>query len=753
LFKFRQKKIKLRIKLDKVFFAIVALILIATAIRIPFLAYNFGLLNSDDAISVLVTKHISEGKLPPVYHYGQDYLGTFAYHLYALMFKIFGNSIFVFVFSYFFFFLGFIIIQFIFFKEIFSSYKLSFVLSLFYCLPIGHLLEVSFMVGSHFSLILFLGSLSIYFSLLIYKKNKENLIPLLGFCLGLSFWIRPNTICFAISSFIFIALKFKFRLRKYFNLVIYFLIGIFPLFLHEIFNKFSTFKFVFSGTKIQEAPWKKIKEIFGLMEFLISAEKNFLNLIYFFLIFLGILVIIYLSFKRKIFLPENIFVILFIVTIAVLAFSKFEAGMLAIRQLYPLYFALPFLIVSVFNLIRKKIKYVVMLTVFLIILVFNNLRDTYASYLLVKGAHINLKKIINAMEITGEKYWAGDFWAVILVTGLSGEKLVGWSYSLEDYFPYRLNYFNRGDNNNYVFFKEVGSYAVKFKEILPHITKNLDNYLGQGNHLINLLERLNIKAEVERIGDYCLLIYDIRAPVFPLAIQAPIPHQIPEIELKKIESSKVYLSLTLRNKTISENSGFRLHIEIPGYSSKVKGFSSENQEIKMRIPFPRKKSFMIKYYLDYVGLKISSTVREVSFSPSARYLRKRKKEVVYLSGFGPKVGVSERKMKVCEKEAKFEINKKLEKRSKVRLHLYSPFRFFHPYWYGEYFQEVKIYVNGRYLAEKRLEDGENVIELEMRGTQLRKGANVFTLKFKYHLPFGFARLWKTAALLDKIEIE
>ena len=110
LFRFRQRKISLRIRFGKAIFALVVLILIATAIRIPFLVYNYGLLTSDDAISSLVAKHISEGKLPPVYHYGVGYLGTFAYHIYALVFKIFGYSIFVIVFSYFIFYLCFILL-------------------------------------------------------------------------------------------------------------------------------------------------------------------------------------------------------------------------------------------------------------------------------------------------------------------------------------------------------------------------------------------------------------------------------------------------------------------------------------------------------------------------------------------------------------------------------------------------------------------------------------------------------------------
>jgi len=714
--------------------------------------------DSDDALSALAAKHISEGKLPPVYHYGQEYLGTFAYHIYALMFKIFGYSILVVLLVSFIFYLAFIITQFIFFKDIFASSHLSLILCLFYCLPIGHLLAISFYISNSFSLVLFLGSLSMYISFLIYKKDKENLISFLGFCLGLLFWIHQITIYFAICSFILVFLKLRFKLKKYINLAIYFLIGSFPFVLYEIFNKISTFKFLFSGTKIQSEPWEKIKAIINNMIYLIiSGKKNFFNFIYIFLIFLGIIAIIYLSFKKKKFLPENIFIVFFIVFIGVYTFSKFNVNLVLIRYLYPLYFALPVLLVSIFNLLRKKFKYILMLVLFLIILIFHNIRETYANYLLVKPAHFNLKKIISAMEMTGERYWAGEFWNVILITALSGEKIIGYSYSLEDYFPYKLWYFNHGENNNYVFSKEATSWAVRFKEIFNHIAENFDRYYNnQANNLIDALDRLNVKAKKEKIGDYGWMIYEVSGHFLPWTIKAPLPQQIPEIELKKIESSRVYLSLTFRNKKVSEVSGFRLHIGIPGYSSMVRGFSLEKEEIKMRIPFPRKKFFKIKYYLDYQGLKIQPTAQEVSYSPSAKELRKRKKKIekiVYLSGFSPGFEVNGKKMRVCEKEVKFEINKKLEKRSKVRLHLYSPFQFSLPYWYGEYFQEVKIYINKVYLGERRLEDGENVIEFEMGDSHLKKRANVITLEFKYHLPFGFARLWKTAALLDKVEVD
>lgn len=753
LFRFRQKKIKLRIRFGKVFLALVALILIATAVRIPFLIYNFGLVDSDDVIPILVGKHISEGKLPPVYHYGQQYLGTFPYHIYALMFKIFGYSILIVLLVSFIFYLAFITTQFILFKEVFSSSNLASILCLFYCLPIGHLLAVSFHVGTSFSLVLFLSSLTVYLSFLIYKKNREDLIPIIGFCMGFLFWIHPETIVFALSSFIIVALKFRFKLKKYIPLLIYSLIGGFPFILSEIGRKFASLEYIFSERKILSIPLDKIKTMMDNMIFLVSTEKNFLNFIYIFLIFLGILGIIYLSFMKKKFLPENIFVIFVIVFIGVYILSRYSNVRLAhARYLYPVYFVLPVFLVSAFNLLKRKIKYIPMISLFLIILIFNNINDTSRSYSLVKRAHTNLKKIIHAMEVTGQKYWVGDFWQVFLITGLSGEKIVCWSYLHEKYFPYKLWYFNQGNNNNYVFFKESGSYAVKFKKMFQHIAGNLDRYFDQSVEFIKLLDRLGIEAKKMKIGDNCLLVYDISSTVMPEVFGAPVPEKIPELTLSKIECSEGFLFISIKNKQISEKFPFRLHFEIPNYSSVLRGLPLDREKVKLRIPFPPKKSFKIRYYLDCKGLTIPSTLREIIYSPSDQDLSARQKGIMYLTGFSPVWKIFGKRRRICEKEVNFEINKLLNKNSKVRLYLFSPFSFSDPFWYGNFFQEIRIEINGDYLKERRLDEGENIIEFDLKDAKLHKVRNFIKLKFKYHLPFEFNPLWKTSALLEKIEI-
>jgi hypothetical protein len=113
-------------------------------------------------------------------------------------------------------------------------------------------------------------------------------------------------------------------------------------------------------------------------------------------------------------------------------------------------------------------------------------------------------------------------------------------------------------------------------------------------------------------------------------------------------------------------------------------------------------------------------------------------------------------MRVCEKVVKIEINNIFRRRvHKIQLYLYSPFEFFHPYWYGDNFQKVRIEINGSYFADKILKYGNNVVEIDgnSKNSFLKRETNTITLRFKYQLLFNFAPLWRTSALLEKVKIE
>lgn len=141
--KMKQRRFRLPPVSKKILWAILVISLTAVAFRIPYLLNSYGLVTSDDAITALMGKHISQGKLAPICFYGQLYMGSLGSHFLALMFKVFGYSVLCFKLSTFLLYLGFILIHFLFLKEIFP-FAFSVIVSLFYSLPLGALVDIGF---------------------------------------------------------------------------------------------------------------------------------------------------------------------------------------------------------------------------------------------------------------------------------------------------------------------------------------------------------------------------------------------------------------------------------------------------------------------------------------------------------------------------------------------------------------------------------------------------------------------------------
>ena len=736
---------------------IIILLLLATAVRIPFYINHFGILNSDDSMPLLQGKHIASGELPAIYYYGQTRIGSLPFHIYGLLFKLFGYSVILGIIAYFLPFLGFIILQYLFFKAIFSDRTLAFILALFYCLPFRHLLSLSFYIGSNMTYALFLGGLALYLSLLVYQKDKLTYIPVIGICLGLAFWTHPSSIIFGLCSFLFILLRVTFHLRPYFNLIIYFFIGYFPGILFEFFSPQKTFTFLFSGTSFQVFPFKKMLEILKKLTVLVSGEQNFLNFIYLGIIISGILGLIFISLKKQRFLPENIFGIYFLGFLFIYSFSHFPIDNTKLRYLYNFYFTLPFLMICVLNLIRKKMKYVLMLCLFLIMIIFSNIRDVQESYFLARGSHNHLKNIVQEMVKTGEKYWLGTFWDVHLLTALSGEKIIGCCYSHYGQiryipFSYMLSYFNHGENNNYVFFKQSGSFSITFKEILPLLEDNLERIYNHSEHLLEILEKLKINAKIKKIGN-CCLIYRSSSSILPVIMKAEIPEKIPDLSLEKIKIAEGWLLLSFRKKDDSDPKGFKIIVEIEDFCSEQKSIPQKDDEIRIRVPLPNRPIFKLKYALEYMGAKLptTTTVRKISLFPKNEiyFPFKRKRHFVYLNGSIPGRNKEERYLK---KEAVIEINRNLKAGSKICLLLIASLVFPEFLQYGNYCQEVKIYLNDHYVMETKLYDGENLIEIVVPDILTKQDRVIMDLKFKYHFPCPYCPRKKTSAILKNIDI-
>ncbi len=356
------------------------------------------------------------------------------------------------------------------------------------------------------------------------------------------------------------------------------------------------------------------------------------------------------------------------------------------------------------------------------------------------------------MEDTGERYWAGNYWQTILLTGLSGEKIIGWSYLREKYFPYKLAYLNNGNNNNLLFFNEPGSFAIKYKGRLPFLSENLNQIFAGGDHLDRLFKKLGVKVRQAKKDGWLWLFYDIPGQVFPWITRVPLPESIPNPVLTGIQAQRGTLHLTFHRKARNMMNGFRLHVQIPGFSRRIRMLPPHKNTLRINLPYPRQKNLTIRTHLDYQGIEIPHSVKEYNHTLTNSALQARGPRLMKLSGFGPIIRFSGMDLQVCTKEIRFAASRPSAQKSRLVIRLFSPINFAHPYWYGDYKQAVTIRINGREEAKRMLTLGKNIIQFAIERDQWAKGINIITLQFAYHLPFEFARLWKTAVLLQSEEL-
>lgn len=710
--------------------AILMLILVGFLLRLPFLLNYNGLLTSDDVLYSLEGKHISEGKAAPICSYGQLYIGTLPSHFFALVFKIFGYSMFHFKFFTFLLYLAFVIFHFLFLSKFFDL-NFSLWVALIYFLPLGYIVHISLDGMFIFPLILILGLSIIYLSHLIVAENKPKYLSLLGFLMGLAFWTHPITIYFIFVSLILLFFRYQFDLKKYLIIFFYALIGYLPQLMLDAFNKFYLVSFLEAGKGL--LTWEKIKKTADLSLYLLSLSENPARRFLILIIFLGFIATLYYSFKTRQFdlaLIYNGYLLVFLI----IYFLSGHSDRYFIRYLFPLIFCLPVFLLAWALFIKKKIKNIAILVFCLICFIFFNLKEQYSYYLAVKEYHHNLKKIASNLIQSGVKYWKGDFWTSYLLTAITGENVIISSTSLRRYYPYELFYENYTDKENFIFLRGEGSLERR-----------------QAQELITLLDALNIPYKKKEIGP-CWLIYDISSPIKNIL---PAPPVIPHIKESKIEEKDGYLVLTFKNLTVlNQDISFWLNAEITEFSSAAKAFSLKDEEIKMEIPMPTLDSFTIFYYLDYQGIVIPSTYREIKFSRTPRLEENiSRPEIVYLYGFGSPVNYEGQSLLICQKKIKIELNRRPKESEQLCLILHSPFKFHQLYWYGRFTQEAEIEINEKPFTTIKLKNGRNLIKIGGENISWKEKNNVISLNFKYHFRFGFSPRWKTSALLENCYVE
>jgi hypothetical protein len=274
---------------------------------------------------------------------------------------------------------------------------------------------------------------------------------------------------------------------------------------------------------------------------------------------------------------------------------------------------------------------------------------------------------------------------------------------------------------------------------------------GRAGNLEQMLTRLGIPFDKKVTGD-CTLLYHIDGPVFPDVLDETVPSQIPDLNVDQIQSQNGYLQLTFINRQNQDPSSFRLHVDIPGYSSRTRVFSGTAEKIPLRIPYPSGRPFTLRHSLDYKSLEIASSVHVLPYFPSGGEPQPRKEIVVFLRGISPVIHFAGKDVRYCDQEAAFEVNAPPGKKAKLRVVLNSPFQFSGLNWYGNYVQQVRIRFPAGPVIERDLHDGPNTIELEISGAEAQPGPRLVTMKFRYRCSFDFADLRILSAVLKNVEI-
>jgi hypothetical protein len=321
------------------------------------------------------------------------------------------------------------------------------------------------------------------------------------------------------------------------------------------------------------------------------------------------------------------------------------------------------------------------------------------------------------------------------LTAVSGEKLIVDSYTIQRFLPYSLSYWNSTNKDNCIFL---------FRNE-PEERANYDLFL-------RWQEMIGFQAETREVGN-CRLVFDIEPRIFRRILYMDPPSAIPRLELERVEPDGGYLQLFFRNAAPGTlDLGFWLTVEIPGFSGRKEWFSLEQPEVRVTIPYPDRDSFTIRHFIDYIGIKVRSSEREVPYSLPEDTARERVDSVVFLEGIRPEVPRQKQDRMICEQESSFEIQSPAASRGRLRLILHSPFEFRSWRWHEKYVQSVSVSVNGQPLAERPLEDGRNIIELVVPPPVLKPGANIVSLRFRYQRWFPARPLWPIAALLEKAEL-
>jgi 4-amino-4-deoxy-L-arabinose transferase-like glycosyltransferase len=730
--KWKAARPRARIRVTKDAVLVAVLILATAAVHVPYLVHSFGLMDSDEAIPALQGKHIAEGGMPTVFYYAARFQGSFPQHYYALFFKLFGFSAFLTKLAAFLAFAAFLAVQYALLKRLFSR-EFALAAGLFYVLPFKHLILAGFDVGSGFAVVFLLGSLIFTLTQRIYADGKDHLLGTLGFLLGLTFWTHQITVIFILTSGVFLFLRYKFRIEKYLRLAFYFALGVLPMLVSEIYWDFPIVRALFGGESTGTLAKAKLANGTRLGLELFSSGPGFANVIYLLLLSAGLVLIGVRAVKARKIEASALFAVYAVVYAAVYFLSSFSSSTI-IRYLYILYLILPVLFAAAFLWIKPaRIRLAVQAAFILLLFAASQAGASLEDFRSIVKHDTDAKAVLAAAETSGQKYWKGDYWNSYLLTALSKERLIVASTAVERYPYYQLLYDTEAPGANRIFLRTTPEEARKAAEFTA------------------LLSRLGKTFESIAIEDW-LLVYGVRGEVYDKNLLYP-PDEVPNVALAGIAAEPSGLAVRFASKAPVQAGGYRMNVEIPGFCALFAPIEP-GTEVTVRIPYPEDRKIHLRYFVDFQGLVLDSTIRDIETELPSPPAGAKRDDIEYLSGFGPREHATGNDWQALDREVRFRLNRPLGPSEKITLRLFSPFMFEDIWWHGDFAQVVEILADAKPIARKTLKDGMNTIELAGLAPRRAGDSALIEMKFRYRQVVSSVRdHWKTAAYLDALRID
>ncbi len=232
----------------KTLYFLLTIIIFSIIIRIPAINQR-PILTTDEAIQPLMAKHIFEGRERPIFEYENWYSGSLKAHISAFNYLIIGKDKIFYKIVILIFYIGVIIVSFLFSCEIYGKRTAMISAIIISCLPAYFMVSIDGM--TNLMEVLFFGISIFYIIVLIFNSKdpfkQKFFYSLLGLFSGLGLWCHLIFFVFLIPAILIVLIRNKFNLikKRFLLFLIFFIVGVFPVILYNIVSPYhETLKYI-----------------------------------------------------------------------------------------------------------------------------------------------------------------------------------------------------------------------------------------------------------------------------------------------------------------------------------------------------------------------------------------------------------------------------------------------------------------------------------------------------------------------------